>query len=498
MQLSLQHLAYAYPSCVNPVLRDVSATLPWGWTGLVGDNGCGKSTLARIACGRLTPDRGTVAPHLFSVYCEQDASAEPDALYDFAAAYDRDAVALRRDLGVEDDWPWRYDTLSCGQQKRLQVACALWQRSDFLVMDEPTNHVDAPTREAITAALARFKGVGLLISHDRALLDALCVQCLFMAEGRLTVRTGGYSRGRRQEELERGTALRQREQARREKKRLAGEAQRRREEASRAAGMRSCRNLDPKDHSGRERVKLAVYTGKDGVAGKLSSRMESRLSRAEETLAQVKVEKRYDGDLWMRAEPSARKVLYRQPEMTLALGERQLLVPPLSIGNTDHIALTGPNGAGKTTLVSEVARRIDPTARVLVIPQEPTAEQCRDALSRLASLDSRSRGRVLAVAAALNSDPERLVEGEQTSPGEMRKLMLGLGILDEPELIIMDEPSNYLDLHSVEALERLLAAFPGALLLVSHDAALLEATTSVCWEISESSPETSVLTVGWR
>lgn len=498
MQLSLQHLTYTYPTCVDSVLRDVSATLPCGWTGLVGDNGCGKSTFARIACGRLAPDRGTVAPRLFSVYCEQDASAEPDALYDFAAAYDRDAVVLRRDLGVEDDWPWRYDTLSCGQQKRLQVACALWQRPDLLVMDEPTNHVDAPTREAIAAALARFKGVGLLISHDRALLDALCVQCLFMAEGRLTVRPGGYSQGRGQGELERKTALRQREQAKREKKRLAGEAQRRREEASRAAGMRSCRNLDPKDHSGKERVKLAVYTGKDGVAGKLSSRMESRLSRAEETLAQVKVEKRYDGDLWMRAEPSARKVLYRQPEMTLALGERQLLVPPLSIGNTDHIALTGPNGAGKTTLVSEVARRIDPTARVLVIPQEPTAEQCRDALSRLASLDSRSRGRVLAVAAALNSDPDRLVEGERTSPGEMRKLMLGLGILDEPELIIMDEPSNYLDLHSVEALERLLAAFPGALLLVSHDAALLESTTSVCWEISESSPATSVLTVGWR
>lgn len=313
------------------------------------------------------------------------------------AAYDRDAVALRRDLGVEDDWPWRYDTLSSGQQKRLQVACALWQRPDVLVMDEPTNHVDVPTREAVTAALARFKGVGLLISHDRALLDALCSQCLFMAAGQVTVRPGGYSQGRGQGELERKTALRQREQAKREKKRLAGEAQRRREEASRAAGMRSCRNLDPKDHSGKERVKLAVYTGKDGVAGKLSSRMESRLSRAEETLAQVKVEKRYDGDLWMRAEPSARKVLYRQPEMTLALGERQLLVPPLSIGNTDHIALTGPNGAGKTTLVSEVARRIDPTARVLVIPQEPTAEQYRDALSRLASLDSRSRGRVLAV-----------------------------------------------------------------------------------------------------
>lgn len=174
MQLSLQHLTYTYPSCADPVLRDVSATLPCGWTGLVGDNGCGKSTLARVACGRLAPGSGAVAPRLFSIYCEQDATAAPDSLYDFAVAYDRDAVALRCDLGVEEDWPWRYETLSCGQQKRLQVACALWQRPDVLVMDEPTNHVDAPTREAVTAALARFKGVGLLISHDRALLDALC------------------------------------------------------------------------------------------------------------------------------------------------------------------------------------------------------------------------------------------------------------------------------------------------------------------------------------
>ncbi|MFR7404441.1 MAG: hypothetical protein ACLUW6_07520 [Coriobacteriaceae bacterium] len=99
---------------------------------------------------------------------------------------------------------------------------ALWQRPDVLVMDEPTNHVDAPTREAVTAALARFKGVGLLISHDRALLDALCSQCLFMAAGQVTARPGGYSQGRGQEQLERETAVRQRDQAKRERKRLAG------------------------------------------------------------------------------------------------------------------------------------------------------------------------------------------------------------------------------------------------------------------------------------
>lgn len=497
MQLTFNHLTFTYPASAEPVLADVSATLPAGWTGLVGDNGCGKSTLARVLCGLVTPDGGTVAPRLFSVYCEQDASEEPAALYDFATAYDRDAVRLRRQLAVEDDWPWRYGSLSSGQQKRLQVACVLWQNPDVLVMDEPTNHVDAPTREAIQAALAQFKGVGVLISHDRALLDGLCSQCLFMAAGKVVARPGGYSQGRGQQQRERDTAQRQRENAKRERKRIAAEAQRRREEASRAAGLRRCSRVDPRDKSAKDAIKLAIYTGKDGVAGKLSARMDGRLARAEETLASVRVEKRYDADLWMDAAASPRKVLHRQPPCTLALGDRMLAVPALAIGHTDHIALTGPNGAGKSTLVREIAGRLDPAVRTLAIPQEPTAAERSAALARLASLDSRSRGRVLAVAATLNSDPDRLVEGGETSPGEMRKLMLGLGMLDGPELIIMDEPTNYLDLHSVEALERLLTAYPGALLLVSHDATLLAATTQIRWIIEEGKEGDGRLIVGW-
>lgn len=485
MQLTFNHLTYTYPGCADPALVDASATLPCGWSGLVGDNGCGKSTLARVLCGLIEPDKGVVAPQLFSAYCEQDASEEPAALYDFAVAYDREAMRLRRQLDVQDEWPWRYDTLSSGQQKRLQIACALWQSPDVLVMDEPTNHVDAPTREAVRIALSQFKGVGLLISHDRSLLDGLCSQCLFMAAGKVVVRPGSYSQGRCQEQRERDAVVRQRDNAKRERKRIAAEAQRRREEASRSAGMRSARFVDPRDHATKERIKLAVYTGKDGVAGKLSARMDSRLARAEEVLASTRVEKRYEADLWMRAVASPRKVLYRQPSLTLPLGERSLCVPDLAIGHTDHIALVGPNGAGKSTLVANIARCIDPEVRTLVVSQEPSASQRAAALCRLASLTPRERGRVLAVAAVLNSDPDRLVEGEETSPGEMRKLMLGLGMLDAPELIIMDEPTNYLDLHSVEALEQLLAAYPGALLLVSHDAALLEATTQIRWAIEE-------------
>ena len=86
--------------------------------------------------------------------------------------------------------------------------------------------------------------------------------------------------------------------------------------------------------------------------------------------------------------------------------------------------------------------------------------------------------------AQLNLDPERILEGGVVSPGEMRKLMLALVILDEPKLIVMDEPTNHLDLGSTVALERMLTAYPAALLLVSHDAKLVAAATRITWHIS--------------
>ena len=146
MQLNLSNIEYTYPLAVEPTIRNVTATLPAGWTGFVGDNGSGKTTLARVACGFLQPDAGVVSPSLFSTYCAQSTEEAPDNLEDFAVSYDRAAIKLRNELSIGDDWPWRYDMLSCGQQKRLQVACALWSAPDVLVVDEPTNHVDASTR----------------------------------------------------------------------------------------------------------------------------------------------------------------------------------------------------------------------------------------------------------------------------------------------------------------------------------------------------------------
>lgn len=486
MQLNLLNVTYTYPAAVQPAIHGVSATFSQGWTGIVGDNGGGKTTLACIACGLLPPDAGSVAPVLVARYCAQDASEPPENLEEFALSYDGLAIRLRRVLSVGDDWPWRYDTLSGGQQKRLQVACALWAAPDVLAMDEPTNHVDAATRSAIADALARFGGIGLLVSHDRALLDALCSQCLFVTDGSAVMRPGGYSQASSQVALERSSAMHARESARKETARIEREARRRREKASRAAGKRSLRGIDKHDSDARHKKRVAVVSGQDGKAGRLSSRMTSRLEGAVQKLASTRVEKRYDADVWLDAEPSRRKVLWRAEPHTILLGDALLRVPALHIGNVDHIGLVGNNGSGKTTLVKSVVEHLTGGTRCLYIPQEPDESQRRAATDRLRNLSSASRGRVLSIVAQLNSEPERILEGGSISPGEMRKLMLALGMLDSPELIVMDEPTNHLDIGSTEALERLLAAYPGALLLVSHDASLVEAATSIVWEARQT------------
>lgn len=115
--LTLSHITYTYPQAAEAALRDVSATFDAGWTAVIGDNGCGKTTLARIACGLVRPDEGTVSARLPFAYCEQDPRIEPATLYDFACDFAPDAVRLRSTLEIPDDAPWRFDSLSGGEQK---------------------------------------------------------------------------------------------------------------------------------------------------------------------------------------------------------------------------------------------------------------------------------------------------------------------------------------------------------------------------------------------
>lgn len=483
MQLSLQSITYTYSSSVEPILHNVSVVFPQGWTGLLGDNGCGKTTLAKIACGQLAPQEGMVTGPSVALLCSQETAFAPENLYDFAAAYDREARDLRRELALEDDMPWRYDELSCGEQKKLQIACALWAKPDVLVLDEPTNHIDAAARSCLMTALRRFDGIGIVVSHDRELLDGLVERCASFEAGAVRVRPGGFTRASGQRDLERSASMRERRRAKEQLDRLMVEKDKRAHEAARADARMSKRRVDPKDRSAKAKIDLARVSGQDGRRGRLSSQLEGRLDAARERLARVRVEKRYDGDLWLDVAPAPRRVLIRSRECDIPCGPGALHLPDLYVGNTDHIAVTGPNGAGKSTLLEHLRPHVPDGIAWLDIPQELDEELAHGVVERVRALSSGERGRVLSVVAQLNSDPARILEGCATSPGEMRKLLLALGVLSSPALIVMDEPTNHLDLHSVEALERALAGYPGALLLVSHDERFLNACTSVRWNI---------------
>ncbi len=479
--LRISHISYTYPGAARSVLDDVSLSFPQGWTGVVGTNGCGKTTLAQIAAGAVEPTAGSVTPMLSSAYCAQDAGVEPEGLSDFACDWASEAVRLRRALRIEDDMLWHFPELSCGEQKKIQVAVSLWRNPELLVIDEPTNHVDAACRSQLMGVLRGFGGIGLLISHDRELLDGLVDQCVSFESGSVMMRPGSYTAGRRQAAIEAEAAVRLRGKAKAELSRLEVEQRKRRDLADRSASRRSARGLDKHDSDGRARRRLAVFSGQDGKATRLASRMDGRVERAQERLGQLRVEKRYEGDLWVDATPSPRKALLHLPACELPCGSgRTLRVPELYVGNKDHLGITGPNGAGKSTFMRHVVSRLseDQGLRFLYMEQEIGSQERDRALGMLKSLTPSERGRLLSVVAQLDSDPGRILDGTGASPGELRKVMLAHGFLRQPELILLDEPTNHLDIHSIEALERALAAFPGALVLVSHDERFLEAATS--------------------
>ena len=350
------------------------------------------------------------------------------------------------------------------------------------VAPEPTNHLDAPTRALVAQALSSFKGVGLLVSHDRALLDKLVRSCVFVEAGRALAIPGTYTQARRELELRQDTVRTERRQARGELARIKAERDRRAAVAARSAARRSARHLDRHDRDGREKIKLAVYTGQDGKAGKLSSQMDKRIGMAEKRLEALDAKKERRGSLELDAAPAPRKVLARLPAGSMPLGpERMLHHPELYLGNEDRVGLVGKNGAGKSTLLHALLRRVTLEEWVAYFPQEVPDDEVRALLVELRALPTAERGRVLSIVARLESPPARVLDGEELSPGEVRKLMIARSLLSSPRLIVMDEPTNHLDIRSIEALQDVLRHCACALVLVSHDEQFLDALVDERW-----------------
>lgn len=212
------------------------------------------------------------------------------------------------------------------------------------------------------------------------------------------------------------------------------------------------------------------------------------MAQAHERRESIRVKKRYDLGIWVEGARSHRDRLVELAPGALQLGiARELSYPALVIRPDDRIAVTGPNGAGKSTLIELLMTSMNlPAERVVYVPQEVSVEKSKQVLQQARRLPSSELGKMMTVVSCLGSRPNRLLDSEQPSPGEVRKLLLASGIARVPHLIVMDEPTNHMDLPSIECLEQALSTCPCGLLLVSHDERFLGQLTTTAWELSWS------------
>ena len=486
--VNLRSIGYQYPSSPTPIFSDLTTRFEPGFTGIVGANGAGKTTLLQLIGGELQPDVGQIDGTTEIIACAQRTDHPPHRFADMLNDEDGATYALRARLGIEYDFLDRWQHLSHGERKRSQIATALWQAPDVLSIDEPTNHIDAAARELLLESLKQFRGIGIIVSHDRALLDELCSHTLWLEDGTGDLYSGGYTQAKAQREQDQLTLVHERERLRHAQKKLNGELVKRREKAARSHKDRSKAGLSIKDHDARQKKNLARVTNKDGQAGKLLNQLGGRKEQLDESLASIQVARQKDIGIWLEGVKQKNRTLINQAEMTLPLGDyRKLVTPRLTMQSADRIAITGANGLGKSTLLAALKTEINlPKQHLVYLAQEISAESSRQVLEETKALENEHLGKLMTIVSALGSDPKRLLSTDQPSPGEIRKLLLAMGILREPWLIVMDEPTNHLDLPSIEALERALAACPCGLLLVSHDAAFLKPLATTYWHLSET------------
>ena len=481
--LYADHLTFAYENNVEPLFDSVSFQLQQGWTGLVGSNGSGKTTLLKLLCGILQPDSGNINSQGVAYYCEQRTDFIPSGFKTFLQASDKDAFRLKKALDIRNDWLNLWQKLSHGERKRCQIASALYLNPFILAIDEPSNHLDRASKKVLFNALKKFHGIGILVSHDRELLDDLCSHTLFLYEKGIDMRRSNYSTAFGEIEKEKSAQQHDYETAKREIKKLKRQLVRQMEKTSQTDKMGSKRGLNPRDHDARSKIDAARLTGKDAIAGQQYKKIQNQLERKEKNKAKIGFDKKQSLGISFYEKRAQKYFPLTIQSDNLTLGEDRILtIPDLLIQYGEKIGIIGENGSGKSSFINYFVNSINISPdEIIYIPQEIPVEQSKSILNRIHNYNNEKKGYLMTLISRLASDAEHVLNTTIPSPGEVRKLLLAEGILLNPALIIMDEPTNHMDLPSIECVEQALKECNCTQLLVSHDFEFLKNIVNYYW-----------------
>ena len=512
MSIQISNLNFSYSSSNSTLFEDFSIQFFDGWTCVAGSNGCGKSTLLKLIAGLIQQDSGKISCDDNVIYCPQETAEIPENLYTAFWSDDNEVRKFFSRLCVTEEMLERYDTLSGGEKKRIQIACALAEGPAVLLLDEPTNHLDAETTKMISGALIDFHGIGIMVSHDRGFADSLCNRTIYLyneshafAGGRDCIACDVYPCG-----LTKALELRQSEQEQNRgnweklNSKAAAEKQRSAKleaENQRAKARLSKQSVSAKDHDTKLKLDVARISGKDRSTGDAKARLETQIRQTEAERDSIKKSLRRKEGFSVENTDFSKPIIIEETQ--IHAGSYTLQVPHLEIKRGTKLALTGQNGAGKTLFVNHVIELLEAAGRneeLLYLPQEISDEESGRIFEEFSQLEEGERGEVLSTLFRLGSEPTRISVGnsgneEQTrlSPRELRKLMIALAVQRPLSLLILDEPTNHMDITSVLALESALASLDCAMIVVSHDNAFLEKITNASLVAERTGNATGVL-----
>ena len=485
-----------------------------GRTGLVGRNGVGKTTLLRLIAGDLAPASGTIRVSGRLGVLRQQVQPGPDetiadlfgaraglALLERAMAGTADAEAL-----AEADWTLEarleaalaqlalaatpetlLSSLSGGQRTRAALAALVFDAPDLILLDEPTNNLDAEGRVAVAEMLRQWRGAAIVVSHDRDLLDNMDAIVELTGLG-ASVHGGNWSQYRERKALELAAAQHDLDLAERQVKDAARKAQAARERQDRrdSGGRRKGAKGDmPRIVAGGLKRRAEESAGAlDRLADKQAGAAEAQAQAAREKIEVL-------APFAVKLAPSglpAGKVVLRAQDLSGGYDAARPVIEGFSLDliGPERVAITGPNGVGKTTLLKVLTGAMEPLAGsvqlggpfALLDQQVALLERSQSVVENFQRLNPQSslNDCRAVLAAFMFRNDAALQKAGTLSGGEMLRAGLAcvLGGRTPPMLLVLDEPTNHLDLGAIEVVEAGLRAYDGALVVVSHDPVFLE------------------------